>query len=178
MLCLFILLADGGKFQGLKRALDNQYLMDKDAYPTTMPQELKILEKYKSEVGATEHNAESAGESGVDFSQADAWKSNTTCYTCGERGHRVNDYPKLDDAQREKFWADRNVIYTACKARNGVAHAAVAEVAVAATPAPSPSVASAPNSDSVVDFECFQRYMDMLEATKNLNVGFIQLVKQ
>ena len=31
--CLFILVADGGRYQGLKRALDNQYLMDKDTYP-------------------------------------------------------------------------------------------------------------------------------------------------
>ena len=30
--CLFILVADGGRYQGLKQALDNQYLMDKDAY--------------------------------------------------------------------------------------------------------------------------------------------------
>ena len=45
--CLFILVVDGGRFQGLKRALDNQYLMDKDAYPTTMPQAFKIIEKYR-----------------------------------------------------------------------------------------------------------------------------------
>ena len=51
--CIFILVADGGRFQGLKRALDNQYLMDNDAYPTTMPQALKLLEKYKAEVGGT-----------------------------------------------------------------------------------------------------------------------------
>ena len=100
LLCLFILVADGGRFQGLKLALDNQYLMDKDAYPTTMPQALKLFEKYKAEVGATEQNADSAGESGVDFAQADAWKYNTTCYTCGERGHGVNECPKLDDVQR------------------------------------------------------------------------------
>ena len=42
--CLFILVADGGRYQGLKRALDNQYLMDKDAYPCTMSQALKLLE--------------------------------------------------------------------------------------------------------------------------------------
>ena len=71
-------MADGGRFQGLKRALDNQYLMDKDAYPTTMPQALKVIEEYKAEVGATEQNADSAGESGVAFAQADAWQSNTT----------------------------------------------------------------------------------------------------
>ena len=41
--CLFILVADGGRYQSLKRALDNQHLMDRDAYPTTMPQALKLL---------------------------------------------------------------------------------------------------------------------------------------
>ena len=101
--CLFILVAYRGRFQGLKRALDNQYLMDKDAYPTTMPQALKLLEKYKAEVGATEKNADSAGESGIAFAQADAWQSNTTCYICCERGHGINDCPKLYDAQRENF---------------------------------------------------------------------------
>ena len=50
-LCLFILVAKSGIFQGLKRALDNQFLMDKDVYPTTMNQALKILEKFKDEVG-------------------------------------------------------------------------------------------------------------------------------
>ena len=89
--CLFILVADGGRFQGLKRALDNQYLMDKDAYPTTMPQALKILEKYKDEDGATEQNADSSGESGVVFAQADSRQLNTTCYGCGDRGHGLND---------------------------------------------------------------------------------------
>eukprot|EP00957_Ditylum_brightwellii_P159642 12151929-Ditylum_brightwellii.AAC.1 len=28
--CLFILVADGVRYQGLKQALDNQFLMDKD----------------------------------------------------------------------------------------------------------------------------------------------------
>ena len=45
--------------------------MDKDAYPTTMPQSLKHLDKYKAEVGATEKNVDSYGESGVSFDQAD-----------------------------------------------------------------------------------------------------------
>ena len=68
-----------------------------------MPQSLKLLEKYKAEVGATEQNADSTGESGVAFAHADAWKLNTTCCSCGESGHGVNDCPKLDDAQQEKF---------------------------------------------------------------------------
>ena len=40
--CLFIMVADGGRYQGLKQALDNQYLMDKDAYHETLPQALKL----------------------------------------------------------------------------------------------------------------------------------------
>ena len=143
-----------------------------------MPQALKLLDKYKAEFNATEQNAESAGESGVDFAQADAWQSNTACYSCGERGHRVNKLPKLDNAQQENFWADPKTTYTVRKAKKGVFHAAVDEKAVAATPAPPPSVASVPISDRAVDFECFQRYMNMLEATKNLDVVFIQVVKQ
>ena len=168
--CLFILVADGGRFQGLKRALDNQYLMDKDAYPTTMLQTLTILEKYKAEVGATEQNSDSAGEFGVPFAQGDAWQLNTTCYRCGERGHGVNDCSKLDDVQREKFWDDVKATYTAHKANKGVAHSSVAEEDVAATPAPPPSVAGVPSSDCAVEFERFQRNMDMLEATKNVDI--------
>ena len=34
--CLFILVADGGRYQGLDQALDTQYLVDK-------PQALKLL---------------------------------------------------------------------------------------------------------------------------------------
>ena len=88
--CLFILVAGGGRFQGLKCARDNQNLMDKDPYPTTMPQSLKLLEKYKAEFDATEQNADSDGESGVAFAQADAWQLNTTCYSCGDLGPGLN----------------------------------------------------------------------------------------
>ena len=84
----------------------------------------------------------------------------------------------MDNAQQKNVWDDRKATYTARKAKKGVAHAAIAEETVAATPAPPPSVVSVPSSDRGVDFERFQRYMDMLEATNNLDVGFIQIGKQ
>ena len=84
----------------------------------------------------------------------------------------------MDDVQREKFWADRKATYTSRKSKKGVAHDAVADEAIAATPTPPPSVASVPSSNRAVDFERFQRYMDMLEATKNLDLVFIQAGKQ
>ena len=58
--CLFILVPDGGRYQSLKGALDNQYLMDKDAYPETLPQALKFND------AAT---GKPAGDSGVAFAQ-------------------------------------------------------------------------------------------------------------
>ena len=65
--CLFILVADGGRYQGLKRALDNQYLMDKDAYPETLPQALKLLEQFKPELFADAVTGKPAGNSRVTF---------------------------------------------------------------------------------------------------------------
>ena len=58
-------------FKGLNRALDNQFLLDNDTYPTTMPQALKLLEKFKAEVGTTpKGRADSGDEYGVAFAQA------------------------------------------------------------------------------------------------------------
>ena len=68
---LFILVAYSGRFQGLNRALDNQFLLDKDAYPTTMPQSLNLLEYFKAEVGTTpKGRADSGDDYSVAFSQA------------------------------------------------------------------------------------------------------------
>ena len=68
--CLFILVADSGRFQGLKRDLGNQFLLDKDAYPTTMQQALKLLEKFKAEVVTRyKGRADSGDKSGVAFAQ-------------------------------------------------------------------------------------------------------------
>ena len=56
------MVADGGRYQGLKRALDNQYLMDKDAYPENLPQALKLLEQFKSESFADAATGEPAAD--------------------------------------------------------------------------------------------------------------------
>ena len=100
--CLFILVADGGRYQGLKCALDNQYLMDRDAYPTTMPQALKLLETFKPENAPDVAPNETGGGAGVAFTQTG--ERVITCYNCREKGHSVNDCPKLDEAGKKKFW--------------------------------------------------------------------------
>ena len=162
---------DDGRYQGLKQALDNQYLMDKDAYPETLPQALKLLEKFKSESFNDTATGKPAGDSGVAFAQTERYSP--TCFKCGMKGHTVNDCPKLDEAGKEKFWADRKA---AQEAKQGVAHVLVADAA-AATPAPAPalSVASVPGNNISQAFERFQWYMALMKATEDLDVGFAQV---
>ena len=89
------------------------------------------------------------------------------------KGHTVNNYSKLDAAWKKKIWADRKA---AQEAKQGVAHVVVAD-ATAPTPAPAPplSVASVPGSDTSPEFERFQRYMTLMKATEDLDVGFAQV---
>eukprot|EP00957_Ditylum_brightwellii_P048882 3709266-Ditylum_brightwellii.AAC.1 len=83
--CLFILVADGGRYQGLKQALDNQFLMDKDAYPCSLPQAMKLLEQFKSEALAEATAGKPGGDSGVAFTQTKGYAP--TCFNCRAKGH-------------------------------------------------------------------------------------------
>ena len=47
-------------------------------------------------------------KSGIVFPQTNNWMANVTHHHCDVKGHRVNDYPDLIDAQRKKFWDDHN----------------------------------------------------------------------
>ena len=155
---LFILVADSGHFQGLKRALNNHFLLDKDAYPTTMPQALKLLEKFKAEVGITpKGRAESGDESGVAFAQAQNWAQSVVCYNCDVMGHRVNEYPRVTHAQRKKFWEDNNI--SRCEKANtepkeDTANYTVAEVV---------TVVPAEDDDAHIKCKRYQRLMSAME---------------
>ena len=69
LLCLFILVADGRRYQGLKRALDNQYFMDKDAYTNTMSQALKPLEQFIPKNAPDVAPSDTSDGAGVAFTQ-------------------------------------------------------------------------------------------------------------
>ena len=74
--------------------------MDKDAYPTNMPQALKLLEKFKAETGTLASGPTNAeNQSGVAFVQTEIWVANVTCHHCGVKGHRVNNCPDLTNTQ-------------------------------------------------------------------------------
>eukprot|EP00957_Ditylum_brightwellii_P138573 10562288-Ditylum_brightwellii.AAC.1 len=55
--------------KGLKQALDNEFLMDKDAYPCSLPQAMKVLEQFKPEALAEATTGKPSGDSGVAFAQ-------------------------------------------------------------------------------------------------------------
>ena len=73
---------------------------------------------------------------------------------CHVKGGTVNDYPKLDAAGRDKFWADRKAAH---KVKQGVAHDVVTDADHTPAPAPAPSVSSVPGSitDTLADYEKF-----------------------
>ena len=75
--------------------------MDKDSYPENLPQALKLIEQFKSELFADAATCKLAGDSGVAFVQTNNYSP--TCFKCGVKGHTVNDCPKLDAAGKEKF---------------------------------------------------------------------------
>eukprot|EP00957_Ditylum_brightwellii_P152838 11633468-Ditylum_brightwellii.AAC.1 len=149
--------------KGLKQALDNQYLMEKDAYPCSLPQAMKLHEQIKTEAFVEAAAGKPGGDSGVAFVQTKGYVP--TCFNCCAKGHMVNECPKLDAAGRDKFWADRKA---ARNKNQGVTHAAVADEI--STPAPAP----APATNTTSDLKRFQRYLGLVEATKDLDIGFAQ----
>eukprot|EP00957_Ditylum_brightwellii_P199076 15175267-Ditylum_brightwellii.AAC.1 len=78
--CMFILVADGGRYQGLKQALDNQFLKDKDAYSCTLPHAIKLLEQFKPEALADTTTGKPGGDTSVAFAQTEGYTP--TCFNC------------------------------------------------------------------------------------------------
>ena len=102
-----------------------------------------------------------------------------TCYNCREKGHTVNECPKLDESGKEKFWEAFNKERRGNYTKKGFVNAAVAGQQAAVTvptpaPAPAASVASAPASDAD-EFARFQRFQELIRATENIDLGFAQV---
>eukprot|EP00957_Ditylum_brightwellii_P091855 6994196-Ditylum_brightwellii.AAC.1 len=83
---------------------------------------MKLLEQFKPEALSEAMIGEQGGDSGVAFAQTKGYVP--TCFNCRAKGHTVSECPKLDAAERDKFWADRKA---ARNANQGVNHAAVAD---------------------------------------------------
>ena len=74
-----------------------------------MTQALKLVEKFKAEVGKMpKGHAETGDESGIAFGQAQRWAQSMVCHQCGVMGQGLNQCPKLNHAQRKQFWDNLN----------------------------------------------------------------------
>ena len=88
------------------------------------------------------------------------------CHHCGVKGHRVNECPKINDAQHKQFWEERNKARrekanTASK--DGNSNADIAEVA-----------AAVPSEDDAARVK-YKRYQRLMSALKYLDIGMIQV---
>ena len=110
LVCLFIRVANHTRHRGWKNRLDDQYLLDKVAYPKTMPTALKLLQQLKGEAGQNNKQAvkEMEQETGLAFAQtkmAAAPDKDTQCFGCKQKGHYAYQCPNLTQGQRDKLYA-------------------------------------------------------------------------
>eukprot|EP00957_Ditylum_brightwellii_P137732 10499976-Ditylum_brightwellii.AAC.1 len=59
--------------------------MDKDAYPCTLPQAIKLLEQFKPEALADATTGEPGGDTSIAFAQIEEYAP--TCFNCCAKGH-------------------------------------------------------------------------------------------
>ena len=76
--------------------------MDKNVYPCSLPQAMKLFQQFKPEAFAEAATGEPGGDSGVAFAQTDGYVP--TYFNCRVKVHTVNECPKLDAAGRDKCW--------------------------------------------------------------------------
>eukprot|EP00957_Ditylum_brightwellii_P100992 7697731-Ditylum_brightwellii.AAC.1 len=72
---------------------------------------MKLLEQFKPEALADATTGKPGRDTGVTLVQTEGYAP--TCFNCRTKGHTVNECPKLNAVERDKFWADRKA---ACNA--------------------------------------------------------------
>jgi predicted Fe-S protein YdhL (DUF1289 family) len=103
--CLFIKTANGKRYNGLKVKLQNLNLFNHGAYPKTVEEAYRMLQKYEPEVGATQNRTrQQEYEDSLAFGQVARdlkdW-SQVQCHGCGEKGHGVRRCPKMNDEEKK-----------------------------------------------------------------------------
>eukprot|EP00957_Ditylum_brightwellii_P077607 5897308-Ditylum_brightwellii.AAC.2 len=73
--------------------------MDKDAYTCALLQAIKLLEQFKPEALVDATRGKPGGDTDVAFAQTEGYTP--TCFVCCEKGHTVNDCPKLNTTERD-----------------------------------------------------------------------------
>ena len=92
--CLFILLADNGRYKGLKIELANDFIMGQSNYPKTVVAASRLLTDFIMPGNST-YVKQEPDDAGVAFSKTDCnndWKKNAICHGCGIKGHQIKEY--------------------------------------------------------------------------------------
>jgi hypothetical protein len=81
--------ANGSKYNGLKRSMNENYVTGTSTYPESPEVVLHILHAYQPPPEWNRRKQEGVGEEGAMFVQVgdDSWKANITCHECRKKGH-------------------------------------------------------------------------------------------
>ena len=105
--CLFILLADNGRYKGLKIELSNDFTMGQSNYPKTVVASKRLLKDYIALVNSN-YVKQEPYDAGVAFSKTDCdndWKKNVICHGCGLKGHQLKEFNKTSPEEKKKIYA-------------------------------------------------------------------------
>ena len=124
--CLFILLADNGRYKGLNIDLANDFAMGQSNYPNTVVAAKRLLTDYIAP-GKSTYVKQDLDNAGAAFSKTyrnNDCKKNVRCHGCSLKGHKLKECNKT-------LLEDKNNIYAMKKAgtfeakKTGVVNAVV-----------------------------------------------------
>ena len=96
--CLFILLADNGRYKGLKIELANDFTIGQSNYPKTVVADKRLLMDCITTCKSNSNYVkEDPDDVDVAFSETDRnndWKNNVSCHGCGFMGHQLKECNK------------------------------------------------------------------------------------
>ena len=122
--CMLIRITNHNMFKGLKTALNNQFLLKKDAYPLTLLEALKFLKNYcvptNGRFGKLGSN--SAVSTGLAFVQAAVAPvgepnkyAEVSCFGCGKKGHLLWKFKSTSHEKKKEIYASKRAEHRVAK---------------------------------------------------------------
>ena len=110
--CLFIALADAGRYSELKQELCNAYLFKQDKYPKNIVEALGLLKNYVPGRLAAKKVSKDEGESRKEvlaFVEAGGTSAANTlvCFLCGNVGHKAKQCTVVSAEKKQEYLAKR-----------------------------------------------------------------------
>ena len=108
--CLFIALADAGRYSELKQELYNEYLFKQDKYPKTIVEALGLLKNYVPGRLAVTNVPKNEGDTRRDvlaFVEAGGVVAASTlvCFLCGNKGHKAKQCMVVSAEKKQEYLA-------------------------------------------------------------------------